>query len=96
MRSAEEEARLCAALQDAFAMALPDPALAPSIAVLGLSIVAHRVGWHPPTERERREARAYELLAEVGATHAAERLDVGRATVYRMAARHQARLRSAA
>lgn len=95
MRPDDEKARLCSFLMDSLARALPDARLAPSIAEMTTEAV-QRAGWRPPTEQEMADARAYELLAEVGATKAAVRLGVDRATIYRMSARHQARMPKAA
>lgn len=95
MRADDEKARLCVFLKDSLSRVLPDPTLAPSLAVLTTDVVI-RAGWRPLNEQELADARAYELMPEVGATTAAERLGVDRATVYRMSARHQARMFKAA
>ena len=42
------------------------------------------------------DARAYDLLARLGATLAAQRLGLARGTLYRAAERHRLRLRGAA
>lgn len=95
MRVDDEKARLCSLLTDSLARVLPDATLAPSIAVLTLEVVQH-AGWRPATTQEKADARAYELMPEVGATIAAVRLGVDRATIYRMSARHQQRMLMAA
>lgn len=51
------------------------------------------------SERARQfdeDARAYDLMGEVGATLAAQRLGLARGTLYRAAERHRARLKGAA